>query len=493
MDILFTRDSSIILSVLVASIFFILFKLSRRGKNLPIGPRPLPFFGNTLSLGERVPETLTKWSKQFGDVYTFYAGNKPIVILSNLETVRRLLGDEVSSGREREDLIRTADSALPWKMGNVMSDGELWRTHRRFMMSTLRDLGMGKNWLEDSILVEVEGLLQTLRETRGLPFNPQASLMCVANLICTMVFGKRFELDDPRFSWLISKLGDQMKAGPATSMLQAMPFLMWFPNSIRTQVMSLRHDLKEIADFLAKEVEDHKVNPARTDVPDYILAFLTQTSKNTPTFTEQQLHTSIFDIIIGGSDTILSTILWAFVFMIENPDIMRKVQEEIDEKVGRDRMLTTAEKGLLPYTEAVILEVERCASVLPLAVPHRLLEETIVDGFVIPKDTIIAPNIYAIHRDSRYWKNPDRFDPDRFLDADKQNILRPNAFMPFSTGKRVCIGEGLAKAELFLFISNVLRCFSLELPPGQTLSHEDYISSIISTPKPFQLLFKARH
>ena len=89
--------------------------------------------------------------------------------------------------------------------------------------------------------------------------------------------------------------------------------------------------------------------------------------------------------------------------------------------------------ALLPYTEAVILEVQRCASLVPLGVPHMTHEDVTIDGYTIPEGTVVAANLYSIHRDPRYWKNPEKFDPLRFLDENKK-LLRPDGFAPFSIG-----------------------------------------------------------
>ncbi|OWA50099.1 putative Cytochrome P450 2U1 [Hypsibius exemplaris] len=114
-----------------------------------------------------------------------------------------------------------------------------------------------------------------------------------------------------------------------------------------------------------------------------------------------------------------------------------------------------------------------------------------IDGFTIPKGSMLAANLYSIHRDTRWWTNPDDFDPTRFLDANKK-LLRPDGFAPFSIGKRACLGEALAKMELFLFIANLIRCFTLELPAGKSLTHHDCVPGAILSPKPFELIFTPR-
>ncbi|OWA52865.1 putative Cytochrome P450 2U1 [Hypsibius exemplaris] len=97
----------------------------------------------------------------------------------------------------------------------------------------------------------------------------------------------------------------------------------------------------------------------------------------------------------------------------------------------------------------MIFEIQRCGNSAPLGVAHQSREDIQLEGYTIPKDTLIISNLFSIHRDSRYWKNPEKFDPTRFLDADRK-LIRPEGFIPFSIGKRVCLGEALARMELFL-------------------------------------------
>ena len=90
-------------------------------------------------------------------------------------------------------------------------------------------------------------------------------------------------------------------------------------------------------------------------------------------------------------------------------------------------------KGLMPYTEATILEVQRLASIIPLILPHTTLEEIQIDQYTIPKGTLIFANMFAIHRDPRYWNEPEKFDPTRFLD-ESMKLTKPEGFAPFSVG-----------------------------------------------------------
>jgi cytochrome P450 family 2 subfamily K len=201
-----------------------------------------------------------------------------MVILSNFNTVRKIFGDDLAAGRpdRSESVIRGHDSkVLRPETGLLLSEGDVWKTHRRFALSTLRDLGMGKNWLEDTIITEVEGLCKILTNTNRKPFNPKVHLTnSVSNVICALIFGQRFSLTDPTFSRLTSLIAENLESSSADTLAQALPFLLWFPNTIRSRVLRGRRNLVSLAAFLKERVDEHAaVADRRTDVRDYLDAY----------------------------------------------------------------------------------------------------------------------------------------------------------------------------------------------------------------------------
>lgn len=143
-----------------------------------------------------------------------------------------------------------------------------------------------------------------------------------------------------------------------------------------------------------------------------------------------------------------------------------KVQGEIDAVIGRDRVPSLTDKGCLPFTEATIMEVQRMTVVVPLAIPHMASETTVFRGYTIPKGTVVIPNLWSVHRDPSVWDTPDDFNPSRFLD-EQGKLMRKEYFIPFGIGRRVCMGEQLAKMELFLMFTNLMQAFTFRLPNGK--------------------------
>ncbi|KAI8492041.1 cytochrome P450 2 sub U member 1 [Branchiostoma belcheri] len=162
------------------------------------------------------------------------------------------------------------------------------------------------------------------------------------------------------------------------------------------------------------------------------------------------------------------------------------VQQELDAVVG-ESLPALSHRSQLPYVNACLLEVMRIRTVVPLSVPHAPSETVKVRGYDIPKGTQIIPNLYSLHMDPAYWPDPDRFDPGRFLDAEGNVINKPESFMPFSGGRRACLGEQLARMELFLFFSTLLQSFTFRTPEGAPPPTTDGVFGISLTPHPFKL------
>ena len=147
----------------------------------------------------------------------------------------------------------------------------------------------------------------------------------------------------------------------------------------------------------------------------------------------------------------------------------------------------------MPYTQAVILEAQRYASIAPLSVFHRTLDNVPnFHGFFIPKDTIIIPNLYSAMRDPKIWNHPNSFQPERFLSDNGTTLNIPEAFIPFGIGKRVCIGQSLAKVELFLFVSSLFQRFQVSTVPNEPKPKIEYSTGTVLILKPHRLVLTER-
>lgn len=181
-------------------------------------------------------------------------------------------------------------------------------------------------------------------------------------------------------------------------------------------------------------------------------------------FSDQQLVQIMSDIFSAGLETVTSTIEWSILFLMLNVDCQREIQAEIDRVVGRDRLPLLEDLAQMPYTEATIYEVLRRSNVVALGNAHATLDDASIGGYRIPKGTQVLPNLYGIHMNPRLWNEPHKFDPSRFIVNEKAQ--KPDYFIPFSVGRRMCLGDVLAKMEVFLFLVGLLQKYDLAV-------HED--------------------
>ncbi|CAN7986900.1 unnamed protein product, partial [Ixodes hexagonus] len=180
--------------------------------------------------------------------------------------------------------------------------------------------------------------------------------------------------------------------------------------------------------------------------------------------TAQTLHANVVELMVAGSSAVAATILYVLFICAENPaTVQAKVQGEIDRVVGPRRTPTWEDHNSMPYTMAAIWETYRWKTLNTLNLPREADEDVFLNGYLIPKGTVIVANLWAVHFDTKYWKNPERFDPSRFLTQDGSALIsKPEYLIPFSIGKRMCPGVTLATVEIFLCVTTLLQKFHVK-------------------------------
>ncbi|XP_047693015.1 cytochrome P450 2F5 isoform X1 [Prionailurus viverrinus] len=493
----FTIDSmstAILLLLLALTCVFLM--LNSRGKSrLPPGPRPLPLLGNLLQLrSQDMLTSLTKLSKVYGSVYTVYLGPRRVVVLSGYQTVKEALVDQGDDFSGRGDY----PTFLNFTKGNglAFSNGDRWKALRRFSIQILRNFGMGKKSIEERILEEGRFLLAELRKTEGKPFDPTFVLSrSVSNIICSVIFGSRFDYDDERLLTIIRLINDnfQIMSTPWGELYNVFPSVLdWLPGPHRR----LFRNFGRMKDLIARSVRDHQDSLDPSSPRDFIDCFLSKMAqeKQDPHshFHMDTLLMTTHNLLFGGTETVGTTLRHAFLVLMKYPKVQARVQEEIDSVVGRARLPALEDRAAMAYTDAVIHEVQRFADVIPMNLPHRVTRDTAFRGFQIPKGTDVITLLNTVHYDPSQFLTPQEFNPEHFLDAN-QSFKKSPAFMPFSAGRRVCLGESLARMELFLYLTAILQNFSLQpLGAPEDIDLTPLSSGLGNLPRPFQVCLRAR-
>ncbi|CAG0882328.1 unnamed protein product [Darwinula stevensoni] len=248
------------------------------------------------------------------------------------------------------------------------------------------------------------------------------------------------------------------------------------------------------------EVEEHKKNlPLSGEPEDYIEAYLMEIEelkrrgKLDRYLSEFGLRLNIEDLFFAGNETTSNTVRWCVLFLICHPELQEKLQAEVDNVVGSDRMPSLNDRNRMQYTQAFTMEALRLSHLTPLGFPHAATEDVEIAGFRFPKETMFLANVRRCHMNPKFWPDPEKFEPERFLNPDGSVKTKVPSFIPFSFGKRQCMGESLALMELFLFMAIFMQKFTFRTTTGLPHPKAEGVESITwKPPKPFQFLVEER-
>ncbi|XP_035658632.1 cytochrome P450 2U1-like [Branchiostoma floridae] len=436
---------------------------------------------------------------------TIWTGQGPAIVLSGYETIRNALVKRAEDFSSRK---------LPPTMADIRGDettknaakgvlhaayGPHWKHQRKFALMTLRDFGFGKRSLEGKVNEEGNALVQEILSHNGQPFDLKIMMQnAVSNIICSIVFGGRFEYGDPEFRRLIHLLNAVVETKPSFmdrlgNILPVFRYLRFRGNSIQEKGTKMLVTLQE---FCREQIEKHRQTFDPNDIRDFIDAFLLEQQrapeeKARENFTDKELQEVLIDLFLAGTETTATTTRWALLYMMLNPDIQEKVHQEIDSVLGQSAP-SYAQRNQLPYTAATLAEVQRIKAIVPLSVPHAASRDTTLNGYNIPQEATIFINLWSVHMDPQLFPDPNTFQPERFLDQDG-NFVKHEAVIPFGIGHRVCLGEQLAKMELFMLFVSLMQRFTFHLPEGAPEpSMVGTYGRTINVPVPFELCAVAR-
>ncbi|XP_052028277.1 cytochrome P450 2C70-like isoform X1 [Apodemus sylvaticus] len=461
-----------------------------KGK-LPPGPSPLPVVGNILQVDiKNIIKSLNMLAKEYGPVFTVYLGMKPTVVLHGYEALKEALidrGDEFS-GKMQSPLLNKESQGL----GLIFSNGEIWEQTRRFSLMILRSLGMGKKTIEDRIQEEALCLVEALRKTNWSPCDPNFLLACVpCNVISAVIFQHRFDYNDETFIGFMKNFQRiiEILTSPWIQLCSAYPALYCLPGS-HNEYFKI---LTEIKVFILKEIKRHQESLNLSNPQDFIDYFLIKMEKEKHNkrseYSMDNMIATISDLFHAGTETTSSTMKYGLFLLLKHPEVTAKVQEEIAHVIGSHRSPCMKDRSHMPYTEAVLHEIQRHIDLIPIPLPRKTTQDVEFRGYRIPKDTNVMICLTSVLNDKKEFPHPEKFDPGHFLD-ERGNFKKSDYFMAFSAGKRACIGEGLARMEMFLILTNILQHFTLKpLVNPEDIDTTPVQSGLLSLPPSYEICF----
>ena len=491
------------LAVVVISAFLLFSVFSHMTENpkLPPGPMPLPLIGNMLQMGTKPHHGLTKLAKKFGKVFRLTVGIHRIVVVNNIEVAREALVKKSNdfAGRPR---LYTADLISRGGKDIAFSDFcPTWKLQRKIAHSALKMFGQGIRPIEEKVCQEIDELVERFEKVEGRAHDPQDDVvLAVTNIICAFVFGSRYDQENPEFHTIQRYTHRFVQGFRAGNLVDYFPWLRHFPSR---GLELIKEAVKDRDIILQKKFDEHKntyQDCVTRDLTDALIKAMRQSQAENSNsgkvfpITEDHVVLTMNDIFSAGLETTSTCILWALAYLVRNPKVQQRIHQELDDVIGRERLPDLGDKPNLPYLDATIMEVLRYSSLVPLLFPHSTTADTTLDGYEIPKDTVVLFNVWAMHHDQNEWDRPYEFDPSRFLDAEGKVICpATRSYLPFGAGRRVCLAESLGKIQLFLFISRLLHKFQFSIPSGEKEPDLEGIFGASLSPKPYHLCIQRRY
>lgn len=273
------------------------------------------------------------------------------------------------------------------------------------------------------------------------------------NVMMRMIAGKREVEEGRKIREIVT---ETFLLGGVTIMEDYLPFLRWVGNRGKEKRLILVQEKRD--SFMQSLIEEHRRMGSSEGEEKTLIEVMLARQESEPEYFKDDIIRGIMLVLLSaGTDTSAGTMEWAMSLLLNHPKVLKKVQAEIDNVVGHDRLIDEADLAKLPYLHCIVNETMRLYPAGPLLVPHESSEDCMVGGFKVPGGTILLVNMWAIHNDPKIWDEPRSFKPERFEGF--EGVRDGFKFVPFGSGRRGCPGEGLAVRVVGLALGSLLQCF----------------------------------
>nr|ACI94903.1 cytochrome P450 CYP379A1 [Carcinus maenas] len=462
--------------VLFGGVLFLLWKVLSKPAGLPPGKWGLPLVGYIPWTNKNFEEVVMDLHKQYGDIFLWRMGNQLLVFLNDYKMVKEAFSRPEFTVRPDWETFKTYEET---PRGISTTHGVMWHNNRRFTLRQLRDLGMGKSSLVEAVQQQCLKLRDSIAKDAGTTVAIPLQLhVTVLNIIWHMVASKQFDAEDKRLQEFVHLMEEFVILSNRTALQDFLPWLESIMPDFLFKRLLKYHEVIDVKEkficYFQEEIKEHIATLDPDNPRDLIDSYLVEmeAKKDDPetTYSEWDLVFILFDMFFAGSETTVNTFTWLCCYLAANPQAQLKLQAEIDEVLPNGALPTLMEKSRMPYTEAVINEVMRVCALVNFGLQHMAANNTTLGGYTIPKGAVLSATVTSIQYDNRYWDQPKEFKPERWLDDNGKFSMTKEGFLPFGVGKRVCVGESLARMELFVFTTMIFQSFSISPPPGKSVN-----------------------
>uniref|UniRef100_A0A8R1HTN1 Uncharacterized protein n=1 Tax=Caenorhabditis japonica TaxID=281687 RepID=A0A8R1HTN1_CAEJA len=472
--------------IFILHFVYVIFIHVTRMTTYPPGPPPMAIFGNSPFVNILKPEkTFLQYRAIYGPIFTLHL-SQPTVILADYKSIHTALvgNGPQTSGRSSNESFVLFTGDRENGDGVILAMRQKWKDMRH-EISRFMNKWYGAP-MDELVLTHTNALeneLVKVAKTQSFVDLRDPLAGAIANVIQQITIGRNYLYQDQEFQTQLRDINAVVKEIMTAEVffVNCYPWLRFLPEGILRKWTNYKKSGFRLQQWFRTILEEHHINRHQGDFMSHMIDL--QESKQEQ-FNDLSIILTCGDMWTGGMETTVTTLRWGLAYMLHNPDIQTKCRKEIEEVFGNG-LPDMSKMNQTPFVRATLSEIQRLANVLPWAIPHKTLEECNIGGNHIPANTEIIPALGAILNDPDVFASPDKFNPERFLDEEgKYRVMEE--FRPFGMGPRVCLGERIARTELYLIFCSLVQNFRFYLnidDPLPTL--ERCIGGITAPPKPY--------
>ncbi|KAF7567397.1 CypX, Cytochrome P450 [Pyrenophora tritici-repentis] len=504
-------------TIILLSLFLATFVLYNRYKNRPPpgkkaapGPAGLPILGNAHQLGKQPYQQITKWAREYGEVYKIRLGWNDWYMVCSPDACKEILDKQSAYTSSRAPFPVAGDALSGGMRFLFMEYGPEWRKLRGISHKLLTPAVSAtfKPSQEFEAKMLLEEILKGADAEKGNDVSYMAIRRYTVSVIMTSTYGRRIpQWDCPEVHSIYEIMNDfSTIAKPGAYLADTLPFFGKLPPSLQWWRKGVKPYFDKQAKLWMSFWSALKTQKETRQAPECFVKQFMESGYEEQGISELQAAFLAGSMIEAGSETTSAALNTAILYLSANPDARKRAVNEIQEVITSSRSPTFDDEPKLPYIRAIVKETLRLRPVTNIGTPHYTTAPVTYKDIHIPVNSVVCLQQYPIHYDPTVFPEPQRFTPERYLHhphGSGHYAAGPAAsrdHWAFGSGRRICSGVHLAENSMFIVLAKLLWAFDI-LPPldahgkeAQVDTSDDSFDAVGSTTmaKPYGVRWRVR-
>ncbi|KAL2472451.1 Cytochrome [Abeliophyllum distichum] len=449
--------------LILSSIFWyswIFKKLRKQTDLLPPGPRGVPILGYLPFLHTNLHLQFTELAHRYGPIYKLWLGQKLCFVVNSPSLIKEVV-------RDQDTILANHDAPVAGLIATYGGLDIVWSPYgpywREMRKTFVREMLSNSN-LEASYNLRKDKVQKAIRDVYskiGTSIDiGELAFVTELNVVMNLLWGGTIDGDDKQ-----DKVGAEFRkaASKVVDLIGKPNISDFFPILARFDIQGIAKEMKNCFQYV-DGILDNVINEhtkmvsvgvegatGRRDGRKDFLQILLELKEKVTSVTMIQIKAILMDIVVGGTDTTATIVEWVMAEILKNPDVMKRVQQELTNVVGTNKVVEEFHLSKLQYLDAVV------------------------------KETFLS-------RDAQVWENPTEFKPERFLNIDNGKLWdylgNDFEYIPFGSGRRICPGLHLAEKMVMYVLASLLHSFDWKLPEGENLDLSETFGIVTRKTKP---------